>query len=515
MQQDRVNIRPGVSILSVLRHLNYRPWFALAEFVDNSLQSFLRNQDALRAVGTERVRVIIELSSVDGSSITVRDDAAGIHTADFDRAFRAAAVPPDRTGLSEFGMGMKSAACWFAREWRVRTSALGEPIERVVEFDINSIVQESTEELPVTVRSVSATAHHTDVTLTRLHKLPQGRTLSKIKEHLASIYRVFLRNGVLEILFDGDLLSFNEPAVLVAPLFSDSSQPPVRWYKDIDFDLGFGQRAKGFAALRETGSTSGAGFALFRRDRLIQGSGDEGYRPEAIFGRSNSFTYQRLFGELHLEGFEVSHTKDGIQWEEHEDVFLELLRDELDADPVPLLRQAQNYRVRPKPADLKAGADAAATRSADALGRDVPSVLEELSEAPPEPDPPAELPQALETSRRVIQIPLHGQQWEIVLELSADPALEHWVEICDHLIRDAGRDDASVRRVGVRVALLHPFMVQFAGADPERIEPLVLVAAAVGLAETAARDSGVRMAGTIRRNLNKLLLAAISNPAAR
>ena len=38
---NTVNIRPGVSVLSVLRHLNYRPWFAIAEFVDNSIQSFL------------------------------------------------------------------------------------------------------------------------------------------------------------------------------------------------------------------------------------------------------------------------------------------------------------------------------------------------------------------------------------------------------------------------------------------------------------------------------------------
>ena len=44
---NRINIRPEVSILSVLRHLNYKPWFALAEFVDNSLQSFIANRPAL------------------------------------------------------------------------------------------------------------------------------------------------------------------------------------------------------------------------------------------------------------------------------------------------------------------------------------------------------------------------------------------------------------------------------------------------------------------------------------
>src|SRR5207302_10654532 len=121
---------------------------------------------------------------------------------------------------------------------------------------------------------------------------------------------------------------------------------PVLWRKEIDFDFGLGLRAHGFAALRETASTTRAGFALFRRRRLIQGSADEGYRPEAIFGSSNSYRYQRLFGELHLEGFQVSHTKDGFRWDENEQPFLDILREHLDDDDLPLLRQAEGYRVR-------------------------------------------------------------------------------------------------------------------------------------------------------------------------
>src|SRR5512141_2624707 len=50
----RVNIRPGVSVLSILRHLNYKPWFALAEFVDNSLQSsFDSKEDLSKIVGND------------------------------------------------------------------------------------------------------------------------------------------------------------------------------------------------------------------------------------------------------------------------------------------------------------------------------------------------------------------------------------------------------------------------------------------------------------------------------
>lgn len=47
MHIKKVDIRPGVSVLAVLRHLNYRPWFALSEFVDNAVQSFSQNRDQL------------------------------------------------------------------------------------------------------------------------------------------------------------------------------------------------------------------------------------------------------------------------------------------------------------------------------------------------------------------------------------------------------------------------------------------------------------------------------------
>src|ERR1035438_6879883 len=204
--QHRVSIRPGVGILSVLRHLNYKAWFAMAEFVDNSLQSYLQNRETLeRLHGKEfRLKVEIEVERADEVRIRIRDNAAGIATADYARAFRPAELPSDRTGLSEFGMGMKSAACWFAPEWTVRTSALGEPIERRVHFDIAKIVRDDLEELDVVTTAAEPTVHFTEIILSNLHKSPQGNTVRKIKDHLASIYRVFLRKGLLDLWFDDE-----------------------------------------------------------------------------------------------------------------------------------------------------------------------------------------------------------------------------------------------------------------------------------------------------------------------
>jgi Histidine kinase-, DNA gyrase B-, and HSP90-like ATPase len=504
----RVSIRPGVSILSVLRHLNYRPWYAMAEFVDNSLQSFLDYREQLASVETNAVTVAIERDE-DGGRLIVRDDAAGIQAKDYPRAFRPAAIPPDRSGLAEFGMGLKSASCWFAPRWTVRTTALGEAIERTVTFDIDQIVRDDLEHLDVSTKPVAPQTHFTEIVLSELFRPLRGQTVGKIKRHLASIYRVFLRSGTLKLTFDGEALSFAEPAVLVAPWFRETSTETRRWWKEIDFDFGEGQHVHGFAALRERGSTSEAGFALFRRDRLIQGSGDEAYRPSYIFGASNSFTYQRLFGELELEGFEVSHTKDGFQWEEHEEIVLELLKEELDREPLPLLSQAEGHRTRPRQEDVRAGAQVAVERTAEAIERDAAPVLQEqLSETDPGAAPEA-LPRAELASHRRIEIECDGVPWEIELELSMDPAVSDWLYVSDRPSPPTG----GKRTLGIRVAMAHPFMERFAGTwDVEQIEPLLRVAAALALAEVTAREAGVPLAGSIRLRVNQLLREALSNP---
>lgn len=508
-----INIRPGVTVLTVLSHLNYQPWFALAEFVDNSLQSYFAHRDEIERIEGKgfKLKVSIELEGTSEVRMTIRDNAAGIFESEYARAFKPAELPVDRTGLSEFGMGMKSAACWFAPHWSVRTSALGEPVERTVTFDIDSIVRGQIEKLPVQHQTIQPDAHFTEIILSRLHKPLQLRTISKIKEHLASIYRVFIREGDLELFFDGVSLTESEPKVLFAPFFKTLSEKPQLWRKEIDLDFGLGLRVRGFAALREVGSVAKAGFALFRRKRLIQGSADEGYRPKEISGSQNKATYQRLFGELHLDGFEVSHTKDGFRWEENEEVFLALLKEKLNAEPLPLLDQAMGHKARGSQDEFQKGADIAVARTADVIENEVPPVLERQIDEPPEvKSPPTNLPSTLATvSHREIDIELNGCKWKIVLDLSYDPAVGEWVSISD---QPALSTKDAIRRLSIRLSLAHPFMERFGGTNPDEIEPLLRVAVAICLAEVAARDSGVKGAGTIRRNVNKILRDALSKP---
>ena len=242
-------------------------------------------------------------------------------------------------------MGMKSASCWFSPRWHVRTKALGEPIERTVRFDIERIVNDQIEELEIQEAPADPGAHFTEIVLDDLHHVPVKKTVAKIKEHLTDIFRVFVRQGILELKLGDELLVYEEPPVLVVPYVRDPGAGPKTWRKEINFDLGGGMLVSGFAALRDPGNYARAGFSLFRRQRLIEGSGEEGYRPPLIFGQPGSFRSLRLFGELHLKGFEISHTKDGFRWDENEQPFLELLKEHLDKGDLSLLKQADDYRV--------------------------------------------------------------------------------------------------------------------------------------------------------------------------
>lgn len=147
---EKINIRPDVQMLRLLKNQNYKPWYALAEFIDNALDSYLKNKQRLRETEGEsyKLKVIIELNSRD-NKITIKDNAAGIDSNNYIRAFKAAGTPSDNTGLSEFGIGMKQAAFWFCPLWKVTTSALGEDVERIVDFNLDQIIKENIQELKI------------------------------------------------------------------------------------------------------------------------------------------------------------------------------------------------------------------------------------------------------------------------------------------------------------------------------------------------------------------------------
>ena len=517
---DPIDIRPEVSVLGVFRHLNYRPWFAAAEFVDNAIQSFQDHHEELTHVEGQagKLRVTVHIDTSDAGIIQVSDNAAGIYRDEWARALRPAEPPPDTSGLAEFGMGMKTAAAWFGRQLTVRSTALGEPFGRQITLDFNEIVEKRLETVQPEPFSAEPQDHGTVVIVSGLHHPPYGRTISKIRDHLASIYRMFLRDGSLQLIFQHgskpqESLVFEEVEILEAPHFDDLQGPPKRWSKNIDFDFGGGLHARGVLAIRRVGSTARAGLALFRRGRLIEGSGDETYRPRAIFGASTSYEYQRLFGELTLEGFDISHTKDGFHWGEDEEPFVDLLRDYADDEPLPLIKQAKRFRIgtkRSPESSLSEEAQSAATETAAVLGREMrKSAVDEY--IPDESTLPVDLSPGTDLFPATVELVYRSQTWRVTVEVSDEPShVWDWFEVAERVEADHDGDPLNVIRL--RMSLRHPFSERYVGVNYENMELLTRFAAGLAIAEITAREAGARQAGEIRRRFNELLGTVLSKP---
>lgn len=503
-QVEKVSIRPQVTVLSVLKFLEYETWFALAEFVDNAIDSFSKNIKELKSIEGQDFKLIVSIEINESENkITIRDNAAGINQTDYPRAFRAAEIPPDNSGLSEFGMGMKSAACWFADNWTVTSTALGEPTEKRVRFEMQKIYEDRLEELDVESTPCNKNQHFTVIELFNVNRMPRRRGIGKVKDHLSSIYRDFIRKGVLVLKVDGEELFYEEPKVLNVPRYDDIKGEAIYWKKPIDFQIEDGLSVKGFVAIREKASTAEAGFALFRRGRVIEGSFDDGFRPDFIFGAPNSYRYQRVFGELHLEGFDVNFTKKGIQWDENLDTFLRILKDDISNKVFPLLQQAEQYRVRATEKEYRSAQKALDETVAD-LERNAPdAVIDVINSSVLTTEPTqAELTKTEKTLHREFCIRFNKENWKISIELSYDPSLKELIEVGDSFIKNKDKSD-STRQIGIRLSLTHPFMVEHVGTDTNKIEPILRIAAAFGLSEVIAKRA--KIVGDVRRNFNALI----------
>ncbi|WP_217903474.1 hypothetical protein [Flectobacillus sp. BAB-3569] len=274
--------------------------------------------------------------------------------------------------------------------------------------------------------------------------------------------------------------------------------------KNIDFTLEHDLSVKGFVGIREIGSTTEAGFALFRRGRVIEGSFDSGFRPEEIFGTPNSFRYQRVFGELHLEGFKVSFTKKGVQWDENLEIFLEILKDDLSHDSFPLLIQAEKYRTRANDKDYRNSGVKALSHTVADFEKVAPKAIHETFEQSIlSIYSDSELPQTDKRIFKTFKVNFNKIDWHISIELSYDTSIKELFEVGPYLMELI--EEYNVRQVGIRLSLIHPFMIQYVGTENSKLEPILKIIASLGLSELIAKESGAKTQGEIRRNFNKLI----------
>jgi hypothetical protein len=344
----------GHNTIRSYKRLAYTPWHAIAEFVDNSSQAYFNNRDTLDSqYENEGEKLLVSISyDPDKGLLTIYDNSIGMNLEELERALQVGIPPANTTGRSKYGMGMKTAACWMGNFWTVETKKLGEKRAYKVAIDVEEIADGDTD-LTHEEFLKPEHLHYTLISIADHNRKFHGRTLGKIKEYLGSMYREDFRNGIMELQWQSQTLSWDEvDNRLMRDRLGKQYKMPFQ------FDVN-GKKACGWAGVLAQGGRAYAGFSIIHSGRVVKGYPDA-WRPERIYGAGggrNDLINQRLVGEIHLDDFDVSHTKDDILWYGDEEELVERkLQEEIQVyiDAARSARTTQGDRKGPSEAEIDA-----------------------------------------------------------------------------------------------------------------------------------------------------------------
>lgn len=501
---EAVNISIGANMYGRFEDLTNSSSNVLAEFVDNALQSYRDNKELLHSqdagyqfsVDIEFVR---DATGKELQEIRVTDNACGIGMGRYLTAFMPAKTPEDNTGLNEFGMGFKTAACWLGEIWEVKTKALNETEERTVHFDLNQVTKNNLDTLHVGHLARPANEHYTIFTITQLTKnSPRSQGIAKIKKDLASIYRMSLRSGEMRLVVDEEVLEFKDPEILTAPFYKDTTGPEVYWKKGIDFELGQ-YKARGYIGVLKEMSSQNNGFVLLRRGRVVKGAENgQRYFPKSLCGSVGSPRYKRIFGELELEGFKVSFNKNDILDKENLDALMEALKGEIHTKEFDLFAQAEGYRVDEHKKIAKK-----LVKKHDTSSKKMRKVIE-FSTVPPKPVPTLFPETQTESAAERAYTPMeyehyedkykiNGEDYTLQVKLEGGNADLFWVDVskeAEHIII-------------CHVNIGHVFFEHFGKPDGATIAILKSLAIAKYTAKKEADNDAVKMVEYFNEYINR------------
>ncbi|KTS74275.1 ATP-binding protein [Pantoea stewartii] len=315
----QVNIAPEMQIYRVLQHLSYGVETALAELIDNSVQSYIEGRKLPNGGGLDE-RLLVEID-INENTITLTDNARGINREDIQRAVKPG-FDSDHSAdsLSVYGIGMKSAAMWFSEDWSIKTSVPGEPYSLDFNFNLQRLLENHSNTEIVRIEDENINKHYTVITLRNVKR-------TESKDYYEEIVFPFLLEtfvkfkGFLDIKihFNKLLLKPNSsklrldiPEPHIYPVVNSNGiitgKIPVEWR--IDFNFIFkGKLVRGFILLMETGGYGQPGIRLLRNNRVIEGTSVYPNVPDNLLGTKNKYAAQRIYGELELNDFPVDFMK--------------------------------------------------------------------------------------------------------------------------------------------------------------------------------------------------------------
>ena len=457
MTLPTIQLELGLPVIQSYKRLSYTPWHAIAELVDNSTQSYFNHRETLDAAyesSGEHLWIGVVYQREGGGLLRVSDNALGMSYDELTNALKVGHPPENISGRSKYGMGMKTASCWIGNRWTVRTKRLGETTEHQVTVDVDKIANGDSDLGYIPVPGRPKDLHYTVIEIRDHNQVFHARTLGKIKDFLRSMYRQDLRQGLATIEWRGVPLEWDDSDFNFLQAADGST-----YKKDFRFTAA-GKQVTGWVGVLAIGGggRSKAGFSILHADRVVRGWPDS-WRPETIFGfERNDLINQRLVSEIHLNDFEVSHTKDDILWHGDEQEEVERLLQEACADSIEAAKGSRREQQDPVgPSDLEV------QTALDEFQRELssPVLLDAitLDFVPP--------PEAVHQAQLPLKDSVSAQEPTFQAKFAGNP-----LEIRGYFVRGASPNDPYVvveatsdERVLIIVNIQHPHWMQIVGSE--------------------------------------------------
>jgi hypothetical protein len=327
----------GNAAIRAFRRLPYQPWYALAEFIDNSTQSFFDHRSELE-------NDFVELSIVfdpGNREISIVDNAFGMSEEDMKRALEIGNPSSNPMGRSRYGMGMKTASCWFGDRWVIQSKQKGSPYEIEFSVDVEKFADGDPTATSTQVRNKDVDMHYTRIILSDVSRQMHPSRVKEIARNLTSIFRKDIAGGILRLSIDNDPVEYTG---YQSTSFLERSSDGGRYLKEFNEVVG-GIRISGWIGCFAPGKggQSEAGISVFQNNRCIMGASDA-WRPSSLYGQARGgVVNQKLVGEINLDdpSIQISHTKDQVLWQgtQQDDIEDFLKRIASDTDILRVARQ--------------------------------------------------------------------------------------------------------------------------------------------------------------------------------
>lgn len=287
-----IDITPHRSILTKISQTGYSIQEALAELIDNAIDARIEDRP-----------LTVEVS-IDKDSIKVTDDGRGMSEDLAAKSIRLG-FSEKKQQLGEFGLGLKTSTSFLGHGFTLTTSPQDINEEYSISYDADQWLESGDwYKYPFTVR------HDTDPsksgTTVEIHKLRvqvTDKLLASIREEFGLRFGPFIKNGELNLVFNG------EPC----PPF----EAKILYDQKSEFSFDFpGGRAWGWWGYQLSGlNQSYYGFHTYRRGRLVTIYDKIGLTPNQDI--------KQIIGDLHIEGIPITHDKKGFLQSSEEYIELE------------------------------------------------------------------------------------------------------------------------------------------------------------------------------------------------